>query len=139
MRLAAICPNSFISCLTPCVTCHTWGQLVCNPSTPTDGEASPPPPYGRLAKAASVSLDGGVLDAKWSEHPLEGGAVAVLACATSTGRLAFYTLRDTGADGGDVEFLEMASSGVRDSLLLSLDWSRGSFADGKVRPPCSYQ
>lgn len=98
-----------------------------------DGDAAP---HGHLEEAATASLDGGVLDAKWSDHPMPDNA-AVLACATSTGRLVMYTLREAGAEQGQglghAELQQLASSGTRESLLLSLDWSRGGMADAKVR------
>lgn len=90
---------------------------------------------GLLEQAGSASLDGGVLDAKWSEEACEDGA-AVLACATSTGRLCWYSLDDVGeadVNGAGAELRLLATSDAQDSLLLSLDWSRGMVADAKVR------
>lgn len=104
------------------------GQLVCSPPASGDGEAAP---SGRLEESARVSLDGGVLDAKWSQHALDNGS-AVLACTTSTGRLALYTLRDAGMGEEHAAFQQWASSDKGDSLLLSLDWSQGNIADAKV-------
>lgn len=95
----------------------------------------------RLCEAGKASLDGGVLDSKWSQSSLDDGG-AILACATSTGRLALYALHcasDTDgehgeerrADGGGLSLL--SRSDAADSLLLSLDWSRGSYGDAKVK------
>lgn len=98
-----------------------------------------------LKEEARASLDGGVLDAKWSQQPLDSSGAAVLAFATSTGRLVLYSLsagsdggeeeeeENKGDDGGCVEFQQLASSDAGDSLLLSLDWSGEVLADAKVR------
>lgn len=89
-----------------------------------------------LEETGRASLDGGVLDTKWSESPLDDGA-AVLACATSTGRLALYALGvSTEANGegcgntGGISALSSSDAG--ESLLLSLDWSQGNYGDAKV-------
>lgn len=76
-------------------------------------------------------MDGGVLDTKWLEHPLDNGA-AVLACATSVGRVVLYTLRDEGEDAEAKFQMVSSSNGDSDMLLLSLDWSGGTYADAKV-------
>ncbi|CAM9311498.1 unnamed protein product, partial [Laminaria digitata] len=90
-------------------------------------------PAGYLEEAATAQLDGGVLDAKWSTHPADDGA-AVLACVSSTGRLVLYSLSSGAEDvvGERVELRQVASSDVDDSLLLSLDWSRGTVSSAKI-------
>eukprot|EP00903_Cladosiphon_okamuranus_P018064 g16625.t1 len=111
-------------------------------STATDGNEAPTS-CARLQEAARVSLDGGVLDAKWCQEPValgsSGAASALLACATSTGRLGLYTLsvdaadNDAGQDvGGCARLQHSSSSDDDDSLLLSLDWSGGGIADAKI-------
>lgn len=78
-----------------------------------------------------------MLDAKWCQQPLALGSsgAALLACATSTGRLGLYTLAvaDAGEGVGECAQLQHSSSSdAEDSLLLSLDWSGGAIADAKV-------
>lgn len=89
-----------------------------------------------------MSLDGGVLDSKWSPQPLtDSSGAAVLACATSTGRLALYKLCAPGAGKQEeqeesregTELRQLSCSDKKDNLLLSLDWSRGGMANAKVR------
>lgn len=126
--------------LPRCLRAVSWGQLACNPPTSpptqTDG-ADAPTSAARLKEVATASLDGGVLDAKWSQQPSGSNSTAVLACATSTGRLVLYSLSD-GGEGEEqdeedcVEFLQLASSDAGDNLLLSLDWNGELLADAKV-------
>lgn len=120
-------------------------QLSTSPSTststPTGGEDAPKSSV-YLKEAAGVSLDGGVLDAKWCHQPiaLGGSDAALLACATSTGRLGLYALSgaDAGAGagedvGGCAQLRPFSSSDdAEGTLLLSLDWSGGRVADAKV-------
>lgn len=114
------------------------------PCSPADGEDALKS-RACLTEAAGVSLDGGVLDAKWCQQPiaLGGSDAALLACATSTGRLGLYTLSFSlpssryAADAGDdaqecAQLQHSSSSDASDSLLLSLDWSGGGIADAKV-------
>jgi len=80
-----------------------------------------------------------VLDAKWCQQPVPVGSsgAGLLACATSTGRLAFYTLSvtDPANERGEetTEFQRSCFSEASDNLLLSLDWSGGGIEDAKVR------
>ena len=86
-------------------------------------------------------LDGGVLDAKWCQSPVASSGAGVLACATSTGRLVFYTLSvgDVCEQEESAEFQYSCASESGDNLLLSLDWSGGGLADAKVRTSCKEQ
>lgn len=132
----------YISCLSCVRRAHNlWrGQLASSPSPPSSavGEDAPLPSAPvRLQEAAKASLDGGVLDAKWSQRPLEDSSgAAVLACATSSGRLVLYALSTMGACEEETEAAEfriLASSDAGPRLLLSLDWSGGGMEDAKVR------
>lgn len=83
-----------------------------------------------------------MLDAKWCQQPVALGSsgAALLACATSTGRLGLYTLAVADADaetsqevvGECAQLQHSSSSDADDNLLLSLDWSGGGVADAKV-------
>ncbi|CAM9192052.1 unnamed protein product [Ectocarpus fasciculatus] len=107
------------------------------------GQETAPTSSARLEAAATVSLDGGVLDSKWSPQtfPLtDSSGEAVLACATSTGRLALYALRVPGdgdqeeqeESGEGAELRPLSSTEKKDNLLLSLDWSGGEVANAKI-------
>lgn len=112
------------------VPSQRFDQLVRD--SPAPAASNQAPPDGFLEEAATASLDGGVLDAKWSQHPADDGS-AVLACATSTGRLVLYSLRNVdGVVEERAELRQVASSDADDSLLLSLDWSRGAVTSAKV-------
>lgn len=118
------------ACSLLSVPSQRFNQLVRDSQTPAAGDQAPPDDF--LEEAATASLDGGVLDAKWSQHPADDGS-AVVACVTSTGRLVLYSLRNAdGVVGERAELQQVASSDVDDSLLLSLDWSRGTVASAKV-------
>ena len=101
-------------------------------------------------KDGTVVPDGGVLDAKWSEEAMHDGA-AVLACATSTGRICLYTLNTLGHAGAyagpgadpaseknQAKFGHLTFSEERDCLLLSLDWSGGDIGQAKVNHTFRY-
>lgn len=65
------------------------------------------------------------------EHPLSD-STAVLACATSIGRLVLYGIQ-LQAEGEDTAQLQMLSTSDDDEvLLLSLDWNGGKSHDSKV-------
>lgn len=116
------------------VPSQRFDQLIRDSQSPAAGDQAPPD--GFLEEAATASLDGGVLDAKWSQHPADDGS-AVMACVTSTGRLVLYSLRNAdGVVGERAELQRVASSNFDDSLLLSLDWSRGTVANAKVLCEC---
>lgn len=150
LLLARTCPLPPVSCPLSPVYCPPF-PVPCSQLSDTSRRFdqlvrdSPPPPAaaatasdetspdGYLEEAATAQLDGGVLDAKWSTHPADDGA-AVLACVSSTGRLVLYSLSSGAEDvvGERVELRQVASSDVDDSLLLSLDWSRGTVSSAKV-------
>lgn len=118
--------------------CMSRRQLVGNSTSPSAHTSSGPPTTFHLKEAASVSLDGGVLDAKWCQQPVGSSGAGVLACATSTGRLVLYTLSVADAtnqeeDEARTEFQRSCSSEAGDNLLLSLDWSGGGIQDAKVK------
>ncbi|CAN0520918.1 unnamed protein product [Ectocarpus sp. 12 AP-2014] len=123
-------------------------KLAC--TVPSSPPTSPPAPVGQdtapssdacLEEAARVSLDGGGLDSKWSPQPLtDSSGAAVLACATSTGRLALHTLCAPGASMQEeqeesregAELRQLSCSDKKDNLLLSLDWSGGGVANANI-------
>ncbi|CAM9548127.1 unnamed protein product [Choristocarpus tenellus] len=85
----------------------------------------------RLEEAARISLDGGILDSKWRNDPL--GESAIIACATSTGRVTLHALR-SHADRDAPETLEtLSTSNPSDRLLLSLDWNEIDTANEKTQ------
>lgn len=139
LYLSARCPAPVASdgmrlLFAPCSLYHVpsqcFDQLTRDSPTPAPGDQAPPDDF--LEEAATASLDGGVLDAKWSHHPADDGS-AVLACVTSTGRLVLYSLRKADDVVGErAELRQVASSDVEDSLFLSLDWSRGTGSSAKV-------
>lgn len=127
-----------IACLDT-YDCYTW-QLVGERSVLGSDDSSSS--NISLDEAGRASLDGGVLDTKWSETPIRNGA-AVLACATSTGRLAVYALaasaeaneqRSGEREAGQIT--PLSSSDGAECLLLSLDWSRGCLGEAKVTNGC---
>ncbi|CAM9803774.1 unnamed protein product [Discosporangium mesarthrocarpum] len=88
-------------------------------------------PSGRIEETGRISLDGGVLDCKWRPRPLDG--CAIIACATSTGRLTMHSLCRSDVPQDPVVFQNLSASAGGGSLLLSLDWSKGAAAFGEAQ------
>lgn len=104
-------------------------QFVEKPTWSVDGDTTGTSEH--LEAVCSLTLDGGLLDTKWSEQLFQNGTAA-LACATSTGRLALYALCVSAAGDAHAELRHLASSDTKEGMLLSLDWSGASAAGAKV-------